>query len=92
MRPEKEEQQIKKPSAFETETKNLDLNNKERSKLMDEGQRSLNMAEQLVELGEAYLDKKAAEKGALKIRLKKDNSVIFYSDEKNDETERRSES
>ena len=75
MRPEKERQQeIKKPSALDVETENLDAN---RLKLVEEEEEALKLANELLEIGKAYIDKKAP---GLRIKLKKDNSIIFSSD------------
>jgi hypothetical protein len=74
---EKEKQskaEIKKPSAFDVETKDLDT---DKLNLIEEEEKTLKFANDLLEIGEAYVDKKAP---GLRIKLKKDDSIIFSND------------
>jgi len=66
--------EIKKPSTLDVETENLDAN---RLKLVEEEEEALKLANELLEIGEAYIDEKAP---GLRIKLKKNDSIIFSSD------------
>ena len=78
MRLEKEKQlEIKKPSAFDVETKGSRKSVPELIAGKDKAQR---LTYKMLEDGVAYLDEEAAKENTIKVRLKKDNSVIYLDD------------